>query len=177
VDHLAERSIRRFLLATDPELLERITVRRAELDELDEQLAKQLAEVRTERDELAVAERVLERVSEQLADERAPAASVPGQVAGRALMLIPNRSPDVEEAMLPPDYQRILAAVRQAAGPVMARQVGEMLGWTSACGPGWNRYAESWSDWLTAAGCANCPTAGSPPACDLLRPWGRAARA
>lgn len=30
--------------------------------------------------------------------------------------------------MLPPDYQRIFAAVRQAAGPVMARQVGEMLG-------------------------------------------------
>jgi len=46
-----------------------------------------------ERDELAVAERVLDRVT-----------------------------------MLPPDYQRILAAVRQAAGPVMAWQVGEMLG-------------------------------------------------
>ncbi|WP_239091970.1 hypothetical protein [Streptomyces sp. SID14478] len=30
--------------------------------------------------------------------------------------------------MLPPDYQRILAAVRQAAGPVMARQVGDALG-------------------------------------------------
>jgi hypothetical protein len=30
--------------------------------------------------------------------------------------------------MLPPDYQRILAVVRQAAGPVMPRQVGEMLG-------------------------------------------------
>jgi hypothetical protein len=30
--------------------------------------------------------------------------------------------------MLPPDYQRILAVVRQTAGPVMARQVGEMLG-------------------------------------------------
>ncbi|MFF1478518.1 hypothetical protein ACFVYD_13265 [Streptomyces sp. NPDC058301] len=43
-------------------------------------------------------------------------------------MLIPNRTPDVKEAMLPPDYQRILTAVRQAAGPVMARQVGEMLG-------------------------------------------------
>ncbi|MFC9632206.1 hypothetical protein ACFTY8_23705 [Streptomyces mirabilis] len=57
----------------DPELLERITARRAELDELDEQLAKQLAEVRAERDELAVAERVLEQVSEQLADERASA--------------------------------------------------------------------------------------------------------
>ncbi|MEU0112148.1 hypothetical protein ABZ137_00020 [Streptomyces bobili] len=35
------------------ELPERITTRRAELDELEEQLAKQLAEVRDERDELA----------------------------------------------------------------------------------------------------------------------------
>ncbi|WP_169801961.1 hypothetical protein [Streptomyces phaeochromogenes] len=33
----------------DPELLERITARRAELDELEERLAKELAEVRTER--------------------------------------------------------------------------------------------------------------------------------
>ncbi|MFF8932405.1 hypothetical protein ACF1AO_34650 [Streptomyces longwoodensis] len=41
----------------DPEMLERITARRAELDELEEQLARQLAEVRAERDELAVAER------------------------------------------------------------------------------------------------------------------------
>lgn len=49
-----------------PELLERITARRAELDELEEQ-AKQLAEVRAERDELAVAERVLERMTGQLA--------------------------------------------------------------------------------------------------------------
>ncbi|WP_316785121.1 hypothetical protein [Streptomyces sasae] len=38
----------------DPDLLERITARRAELDELEEQLAKRLAEVRAERDELAV---------------------------------------------------------------------------------------------------------------------------
>lgn len=55
------------LCMLDPELLERITARRAELDELEELLAKQLGEVRAERDELAVAERVLERVSEQLA--------------------------------------------------------------------------------------------------------------
>ncbi|WP_406326658.1 hypothetical protein [Streptomyces sp. NBC_00203] len=81
---------------------------------------------RAELDELAVAERVLERVSEQLADERASAAPAPGQIGGRAVMLIPHRAPDVEETMLPPDYQRILAAVRQAAGPVMARQVGEL---------------------------------------------------
>ncbi|WP_308314243.1 hypothetical protein [Streptomyces sp. GbtcB7] len=107
----------------------RITARRAELDELEEQLAKQLAEVRAERDELAVAERVFERVSEQLANERESAGLGPGQVGGGcAVMLIPHRTPDVEETMLPPDYQRIVAAVRQAAGSVMARQVGEMLG-------------------------------------------------
>ncbi|WP_455360196.1 hypothetical protein [Streptomyces sp. SYSU K21746] len=112
----------------DPELLERITARRAELDELEEQLAKQLAEVRAERDELAVAERVLERVSEQLANERVSATPTPGQVGGQAVMLIPHRAPGVEEVTLPPDFQRILAAVRQAAGPVMARQIGEVLG-------------------------------------------------
>ncbi|MFI5774632.1 hypothetical protein ACIA74_40410 [Streptomyces sp. NPDC051658] len=91
-------------------------------------LAKELTEVRAERDELAVAERVLERVSEQPADERASAAPVPGQAGGRAVRLIPHRAPDVEESTPPSDYQRILAAVRKAAGPVMARQVGEMLG-------------------------------------------------
>ncbi|MEU3181457.1 hypothetical protein [Streptomyces albidoflavus] len=112
----------------DPELLERITARRAELDELEELLAKQLAEVRAERDEPASAERVLERVSEQLAGERASAAPMPGKVGGQAVMLIPHRTSGVEEATLPPDYQRILAAVRQAAGPVMAREVGEVVG-------------------------------------------------
>ncbi|MFE1559045.1 hypothetical protein ACFW6V_29175 [Streptomyces sp. NPDC058734] len=112
----------------DPELLERITARRAELDELEEQLAEQLAEVRAERDELAVAERVLERMTRQLAEERGSARPVPGQVGGRAVMLIPNREPEVEEGSLPSDYQRIIAAVRQAAGPVMAREVGEAVG-------------------------------------------------
>ncbi|MGC4987099.1 hypothetical protein ACLQ18_42065 [Streptomyces sp. DT193] len=43
-------------------------------------------------------------------------------------MLIPHRAPDVEETMLPRGYQRILAAVRQAAVPVKARQVGDALG-------------------------------------------------
>lgn len=112
----------------DPELLERITARRAELDELEEQLAKQLAEARAERDELAIAERVLDRVSEQLADERASAARAPGQVGGRAVMLIPHRTPDAEETVLPPDYLRILAAVCQATGPVMAHEVGDLVG-------------------------------------------------
>ncbi|MFF1465729.1 hypothetical protein [Streptomyces sp. NPDC058330] len=112
----------------DPELLEQITTRRAELDELEEQLAKQLDAVRAERDELAVAERVFERVSEQLAEERSSARPIPGQVGGRAVMLIPHREPGADESMLPSDYQRIIAAVRQAAGPVMAREVGEVVG-------------------------------------------------
>ncbi|MEU8245205.1 transposase family protein [Nonomuraea sp. NPDC048916] len=59
----------------DPEVQERIAARRAELDGLEEQLVKRLAEVRAERDELAVAERVWQRMSEQLADERAQAGS------------------------------------------------------------------------------------------------------
>ncbi|MFD9337508.1 hypothetical protein ACFWBF_24350 [Streptomyces sp. NPDC060028] len=53
---------------------------------------------------------------------------MPGHVGGQAVMLIPQRAPGVEQTTLPPDYQRILVAVRQAAGPVRARQVGEMLG-------------------------------------------------
>lgn len=62
----------------DPEVLERIAARRAELDGLEEQLVKQLSEVRAERDELAVAERVWQRMSEQLADERTEAGSPVG---------------------------------------------------------------------------------------------------
>ncbi|MFI1831556.1 hypothetical protein ACH41E_34695 [Streptomyces sp. NPDC020412] len=116
------------LCILDPELLERITARRAELDELEERLAKELAEVRAERDELTVAERVLERVSGQLAEERASDLPAPGQVAGRAVMLIPHREPGVEKGTLTPAYQRILTVVRQAAGLVMAREVGEAVG-------------------------------------------------
>ncbi|MEU5490894.1 hypothetical protein AB0G98_24495 [Streptomyces sp. NPDC020196] len=80
----------------DPGLLKRITARRAELDELEERLAKQLTEVR---DELAVAK----RVSKQIAGEHVSDLSVPAQVGGRAVMLIPHRTSDVEESLLPPD--------------------------------------------------------------------------
>ncbi|MFF1649956.1 hypothetical protein [Streptomyces sp. NPDC058240] len=44
------------------------------------------------------------------------------------MTLIPHRTSGTEETTLPPDYQRILAAVQKAAGPVMARQVGDTLG-------------------------------------------------
>jgi hypothetical protein len=45
---------------TDSVMLDRIAARRAELDLLEEELVKQLADVRVERDELVVAERVVQ---------------------------------------------------------------------------------------------------------------------
>ncbi|MER7693231.1 hypothetical protein [Streptomyces sp. NPDC097610] len=51
-----------------------------------------------------------------------------GAQSGAMLGATAGDQPDAKETMLPPDYQRIVPAVRQAAGPVMARQVGEMLG-------------------------------------------------
>lgn len=113
---------------TDPEVLERITVRRAELDGLEEQLVKQLSEVRAERDELAVAERVWQRMSEQLANEQAAAGSPVVQVAGRAVRLVPDRAPGTEASVLPTDYQRMLSIVAAAGGPVMVKDVGAELG-------------------------------------------------
>ncbi|MEV0186200.1 hypothetical protein AB0I54_44300 [Streptomyces sp. NPDC050625] len=111
-----------------PEIQERIAARRAELDGLDEQLVKQLAEVRAERDELAVAERVWQRMSEQLANERAQAGSPVFQVAGRAVRVVPECGPGVLDSALPAEYQRVLAAVRAAGSPVAIRQIGEALG-------------------------------------------------
>ncbi len=157
----------------DPEVLERIAARRAELDGLEEQLVKQLSEVRAERDELAVAERVWQRMSEQLADERAEAGSPVVQVAGRAVRLVPDRAPGLAESELPAEYQRILTAVRQAGGPVSIRQIGEVLGLDTGVGASWSRCAESSRSWPTAAGCTNHPTGSSPPARDqAAQRWG-----
>ncbi|MGW7442038.1 hypothetical protein [Kitasatospora sp. NPDC054795] len=86
----------------ESEIAERIAARRAEADELEEQLTKQIAEVRTERDELAVAERVWQRMTEQLAAETAAAEPVTAQVAGRAVVLVPHRGPGVGKDALPP---------------------------------------------------------------------------
>ncbi len=61
--------------------MQRITARRAELDVLEEQLAGQLAEVRAERDELAVAEKVLARF-DRLVPPESPVRT-PGERAGR----------------------------------------------------------------------------------------------
>lgn len=105
-----------------------IAARRSELDALAEELTKQLQEVQVERDELAVAERVLNRLAEQVQADAEAVAPVSAKVAGRAVLLIPHRSDAAEEGALPGDYRKILAIVREADGPVQVRAVGERLG-------------------------------------------------
>ncbi|WTI92963.1 hypothetical protein OG713_44030 [Streptomyces sp. NBC_00723] len=105
-----------------------ITARRSELDALAEELAKQLQEVQVERDELAIAERVLNRLAEQAQADAGAVAPVSVKVAGRAVLLIPHRSDAADESALPGDYRKILAIVREADGPVQVRAVGERLG-------------------------------------------------
>lgn len=63
-------------------MADRIAARRAELDELEDQLVEQFDQVRAERSELAVDERVWERMVEQRAAERDAASPVAVQVAG-----------------------------------------------------------------------------------------------
>jgi len=68
--------------------LERITARRNELDTLAEELAKQLAEVQAEREELVIAERVPHRLAEQdraVAEATRAVAPTAARVAGRAM--------------------------------------------------------------------------------------------
>lgn len=106
--------------------LERIIARRNELDVLAEELAKQLQEVQAEREELLVAERVLNRLAE--AEAAVAGSQAPARVAGRTVLLIPHRGEGPDEAALPGDYRKILAIVRAADGPVQVRAVGEELG-------------------------------------------------
>ena len=110
-------------------MLERIAARRAELDLQEERLVMQLAEVRAEREELVVAERVVQRISEQDFVEYLSLAPAPPEalVGGRSVLLIPVRDGAGPDA-LPADYQRLLVIVREAAGPVKVKEVGGVLG-------------------------------------------------
>ncbi|MFI8194487.1 hypothetical protein ACIF8T_38205 [Streptomyces sp. NPDC085946] len=115
----------------EPDLRELIMARRAELKLQAEKLSQQPQEVRDEPEELAVAERVARRLAEQLhaeTEREATPAQAAGQVAGRAVLLVPQRERGMNEAMLPEDYQRIMEVVRQADGPVMVKQVCAELG-------------------------------------------------
>jgi hypothetical protein len=115
---------------SDAVMLERIAARRAELDAAEERLVKELAEVRDERDELVVAERVVQRISEQGFGEYLSLAPAPeqAQVGGRSVLLVPVRVGGVGPDALPADYQRLLVIVREAAGPVKVKEVGKVLG-------------------------------------------------
>ncbi|MFF4353844.1 hypothetical protein [Streptomyces sp. NPDC001530] len=109
-----------------------ITTRRGELDAFAEQLTKQLQEVQVERDELAIAERVLNRLAEQAQADAEAVAPVSAKVAGRTVLLIPHRSDAAAEDPLPGDYRKILAIVRETDGPVQVRAVSERLGLDAA---------------------------------------------
>ncbi|WP_327346966.1 hypothetical protein [Streptomyces europaeiscabiei] len=85
---------------------------RSKLDALAEELAKQLQEVQAERDELAIAERVLNRLAEQARADAGAVAPVSAKVAGRAVLLIPHRSDATDEGAPPGDCRKILAIVR-----------------------------------------------------------------
>lgn len=110
------------------DVLERIAARRAELDAAEEQLAKELEAVRAEREELACAERVLIRLNGQAeaeADETSGPAA--GQVAGRAVLLVPHREKGMDEKALPEEYRKVFDVVRSADEPVMAQDVCQLL--------------------------------------------------
>jgi hypothetical protein len=112
-----------------PDLRELITARRAELEVQAEKLSQQLQEVRDELEELTVADRVARRLAEQVRAESEPAVPPPaGQVAGRAVLAVPQRERGMDETVLPADYQRIMDVARRADGPVMVKQVCGELG-------------------------------------------------
>ncbi|MFE9651138.1 hypothetical protein ACFYO0_45105 [Streptomyces sp. NPDC006365] len=63
--------------------------------------------------------------AEAEADEAsAPAA---GQVAGRAVLLVPHREKGMDEKALPEEYRKVLDVVRSADEPVMAQYVCRLL--------------------------------------------------
>ena len=115
---------------TDAQVVGWIAARRAELDGLEESLARQLAEVRAERDELAAAEKVWARAEAAVTAEAVPMApeAASALVGGRSVLLIPHRAPGMGQDALPPEYRKIMEILRAAAGPVMAKAVGEKLG-------------------------------------------------
>ncbi|MGW3942636.1 hypothetical protein [Streptomyces phaeochromogenes] len=79
---------------------------RSKLDALAEELAKQLQEVQAERDELAIAERVLNRLAEEARADAGAVAPVSAQVAGRAVLLIPHAATRPTRARRPATVAR-----------------------------------------------------------------------
>jgi hypothetical protein len=120
--------VRQVARDAEPDLHGLITARRAELELQAENLSQQLHEVRDELEELTVAERVARRLAEQLNAETRTTPGGAGQVAGRAVLLVPQRERNTDETVLPVDYRRIMDVVRRADTPVMVKQVCCELG-------------------------------------------------
>jgi len=120
----------------ESEIAERVAARRAELDEIEDRLVKQLEEVRAERDELAVAERVWQRMAEQLAAETAAAEPEAAQVAGRAVLPVPHRGPGVDQDALPPEYGAVPHAPCARGSHSKAVRARPAVCRTPVCGSG-----------------------------------------
>jgi hypothetical protein len=114
--------VRQVARDTEPDLHGLITARKAELELQAEKLSQQLHVVRDELEELTVAERVARRLVEQLHAETRTTPGGAGQVAGRAVLPVPQRERDTDETGLPVDHQRIMDVVRRAATPVMVKR-------------------------------------------------------
>ncbi|MEV0185164.1 hypothetical protein AB0I54_38670 [Streptomyces sp. NPDC050625] len=87
--------------------------------------------MRNELEEFAVAERVARRLAEHLhaeTEREAVPAQPAGQVAGRTVLLVPQRERGMDEAVRPADHQRIMDVARRADTPVMIKQVCAELG-------------------------------------------------
>ena len=113
----------------EPDHCELITAHKVELEAHAEKLSQQLQEVRDELEELAVVERVARRLAEQArAEAKRTVTPAAEQVAGPAVLAVPQRERGMDETALPADYQRIMDVVRRADGPAMVKQVCGELG-------------------------------------------------
>lgn len=116
--------------SVDP-ILERIAARRAALAEQAELLATRLAEVEAELTEITTAERVVTRLWSQ--DESAAQDSTrdgESAVVGGAEpgTVVPYRRDASGPAELSAEYQRVLAVMDRAQGPLRCKQMCERLG-------------------------------------------------
>lgn len=107
---------RRWVSMTNVRVVGWIAARRAELGGLEKSLVSHLTEVRTERDELAVAAKVWARAEVVVAGEAVRVAPVAesGLVSGRSVLLNPYRAPGMGVDALPRSTGR---AWRSCAGP------------------------------------------------------------
>jgi hypothetical protein len=112
----------------DP-ILERITARRGVLAEL---LGKQLAEIEVELAEITTAERVVTRLHAE--DKSAVADNAQGPEGDSAMVggaepgtVVPYRRDVSGPGELSAEYQRVLAVMEQADGPLRCKQICERL--------------------------------------------------